>query len=472
MKLNKYTPDDFSIGFCADSTVDTMAKGATPNAYNVEMLRGSLKTMKGFSKHTSAPIIYNGEAYKPVKLMTYYSYLSTAYSNNDVMPIIASTGGVLGIFIYKNNEWVALQTNISVADMGYVNYYVKRNSLLLCNALDGMYKLEREKVTFIEDSLPISAMTLHFERVWGTGDTMYPNKVFYSAVNDPECWDADKGAGELSITTHDGDMFIGIATVFDDVVLYRQKSLFRISGSSPETYSLKQIPSESGACGPNAIANDGKNSFFVGVNGIYEYNGSSAQVILNDRLSLFFAERVNRSKLYNCSAVIHNGKLFVSLACDSSRSNNCIIEYDIQQKVINIRKNCNAHLLNVFNGELYFCDEDGNIFKFDGSDSYADESIDAHYETPYTDMGGKSRLKTLDNICFSARGNGNVIITAITENGASSSCVTLTDENEFHLYRIDMYNTGRRYKFCIDNSEGSIFEISDLEIYYEEEDED
>ena len=472
MKLNKYTPDDFLLGFCADSSADTMKGSATPNAYNVEASRGSLKTMKGFSKYTDKPIVYNGETYKPVKLLTYYSYLSTAYSNNDDMPIIASTGGVLGIFIYKNDEWVALQTNITVANMGYVNYYVKRNSLLLCNAVDGMYKLENGKVTFIEDSLPASTMTLHFERVWGTGDELYPNKVFYSAENDPECWDPNMGAGELSITTHDGDMFIGIATVFDDVILYRQKSLFRISGSSPETYSLKQIPSEKGACGPNAIANDGKNSFFVGVDGIYEYNGSSAKKILNDRLNMFFAEKVNKSKLYNCAAIIYNGKLIVSLACDSSVSNNCIIEYDIQQKIVNLRKNCNAHLLNVFNGALYFCDEDGNVFKFDDSKSYADIPIDAHYETPYTDMGGKSRLKTLDSIYFSARGNGNVIITAITENGASSKCVTLTDENEFHLYKIEMYNTGRRYKFCIDNSEGSTFEISDLEIYYEKEDED
>ena len=240
MKLNKYTPDDFSIGFSADTSVDAMSKGATPNAYNVEMLRGSLKTMRGFSEYANKPIIYNGEVYKPIKLMTYYSHLSTAYSNNDVMPIIASTGGVSGVFIYKNDEWVALKSNMSVANMGYVNYYVKKNSLLLCNAMDGMYKLENEKVTFIEDSLPISAMTLHFERVWGTGDELYPNKVFYSAENDPECWDTDKGAGELSITTHDGDMFIAIATVFDDVVLYRQKSLFRISSGS-ETHRIQYI---------------------------------------------------------------------------------------------------------------------------------------------------------------------------------------------------------------------------------------
>ena len=361
---------------------------------------------------------------------------------------------------------------MSVADMGYINYYVKKNSLLMCNAMDGMYKLENEKVTYIEDSLPISSMTLHFERVWGTGDSLYPNKVFYSAENDPECWDITSGAGELSITTHDGDMFIGIATVFDDVVLYRQKSIFRISGSSPETYSLKQIPSQSGACGPNAIANDGKNSFFVGVDGIYEYNGSSAQKILNDRLNIFFAQRVNKSRLYNCAAVIHNGKLIVSLACDSSNLNNCIIEYDIGQKVINLRKNCPAQILNVFNGELYFADSDGNIYKFDDTDSYAGNSFEAHYETPYTDMGGKNRLKTLDSIYFSAKGKGDVIITAMTENGASSSCVTLTDDNDFHLYKLEMYNTGRRYKFCIDNSEGSSFEICDLEIYYEKEDDD
>lgn len=475
MNLIKYTPDDFSKGFMADKTSDAMECGATPKSYNFEALRGMLKTMSGYSEHLTAQIDYNDETYKPELIMTYYSSSSTLLKNNDIMPVVATTDNINGIFVYKNSSWQLLQGNISVADMGYVNYYRNDNNyLLICNAIDGLYKLNKNTITYIGENTPVMcAMTLHYERVWGIGDPEKPNTVYYSALGNPELWDTETSdAGEISITTYDGDKFIAIDTVFDDIVLYRQKSIFRISGTSPENYRLTKIPSECGACGPNAVANDGKNSFFVGNDGIYEYNGTYATKILNDDLNLFFKDCVNSSAMWYCSAQIYGGKLFVSLPIDGATKNNCIIEYDISAKVVNIRKNINAKNLTVFADKLYFVDQNGNICVFDESTTYADDNINAYYETPYTDFDGKNTVKTLDSIYFTAKGSGKIAVSSVTECGIVKKTVELTDSDEYKLYKIDMYNEGRRYKFIFENVQGSAFSITDPEFILEVDEED
>lgn len=475
MNLVKYTLDDFSKGFMANTSPDAMKKGATPKSYNVEALRGSLKTVNGYSKAVTAQITYNGDTYIPELIMTYYSSSSTSLKNNDIMPIVADANGNKGIFVYKNNAWQLLKGNISDASMGYVNYYRNdENYLLISNAIDGLYKLSNNTITYLGVNTPVmSTMTLHYERVWGIGDPDKPNTVYYSASGNPELWDTDESdAGETSITTYDGDKFIAIDTVFDDVVLYRQKSLFRISGTSTENYRLTKIPSECGACGPNAVANDGKNSFFVGTDGIYEYNGASAKKILGDGLNLFFKEWVNTSAMWYCSAQIFAGKLLVALPIDESEKNNCIIEYDISAKIVNIRVDVNAKDLTVFADKLYFLDSNGNICVFDDSTKYATKNIEAYYETPYTDFDGKNTLKTLDSIYFTAKGDGKLAVSSVTEYGKVKKYVELTDSDEYNLYKIDMYNEGRRYKFLFENYEGSSFEITDPEFILEVDEED
>ena len=88
------------------------------------------------------------------------------------------------------------------------------------------------------------------------------------------------------------------------------------------------------------------------------------------------------------------------------------------------------------------------------------------------DFDNKNVTKTLDSIYFTAKGTGKIKITAETENGITTKTVTLKNADKFDLYKINMYNTGRRFKFCFDNVDGSTFEITRPEFFLEVDDED
>lgn len=476
MKLYKYTLDDFSGGFSAQTNSDSMESGYTPNSYNVEALGGSLKTVKGYSKYIADSIVSSGNTYYPMRFLVHYSQ-GMANSLNDKLIVVGSTGIKRGLFTYSSGAWTRLQGNIAEAEMDGINcIYNGKNKLFICNSLEGIYTYDPQNgLDMIDDAPGFAAMTLRYERIWGINSSNGSNTVYYSAESDYSDWDTtveNADAGKLEVTTFDGDSFIGVDNVFDDILLYRRKSLFRITGSSPANYQLKQIPASCGAVGTNAIANNGRYSFYIGDNGIYSYDGVKASLVENNRLRFLFENRINRAALYNASAVIFNNKLYAAVAADGSANNNLIIEYDITSGIFNIRSGIAAYNLTVFQNKLLFADKNGYICTFDDSSTYDNTSIIAHYETPYYDFENKNMLKTLDSVCFTAKGTGSIKISAETERGTVSKLVELKRANTFDIYKIALYNTGRRFKFCFDNVDGSNFEITRPEFIFEKDDED
>ncbi len=477
MKLYKYTLDDFSGGFSAQMNSDSMDNGYTPNSYNVEALGGTLKTMNGYSKYITTAIIDNETQYYPVRFPVYYAQASQGASQQDTLLVVASTGLKRGLFIYKSQSWQKLQGNITEADMDSINCVSKgKNQLFICNAAEGIYTYDTTSgLGMLEDAPGFAAMALHYERIWGINSANKLNTVYYSAESDYSNWKTtseNADAGKLEVTTFDGDGFVGIANVFDDILLYRRKTLFRITGTSPENYQMKQIPASCGAVGPDAIANNGRYSFYIGNDGIYSYDGIRASIIENNRLRFLFENRINRNKLAISCAVIFDNKLYAAVPADGSAHNNLIIEYDIDSRVFNIRSGMNVSKFVVFNNQLLFSGNDGFIYTFDNSIKYNGANITAHYETPYCDFQNKNMLKTLDSVCFTAKGTGSVKISAETERGTVSKTVTLKRSSDFDIYHIPLYNAGRRFKFCFDNVNGSQFEIIRPEFILEKDDED
>lgn len=476
MKKIKYKLDDFGGGFSASVREDAMHAGFTTDSYNVEALNGSLKTMHGCSLYIDGDLIYENRKYYPMQFMIKYAeYRTDRLSDEDKLMIIANNVGQMAIFIY-DDEGIKVGNNSIYGQLDYINYYFSSgNKMLMCNTVSGVYIYSEDENKFnrISGSPYIKSMALQGERIWGIGTDDKPNTVYYSAEGDPEKWNSETSdAGELVATTADGDHFVAIANVFGDILLYRYNSLFRITGTSPSTYRITEIPAASGAVNEFAIANNTMYSFYVGFDGIYRYDGAKAYMLENDRLSLFFKEKVNKNKLNIIGAVIHNNKLYVALPTGTSTYNDTIIEYDILTGVFNLRSGVDVLNMIVFNDKILFIDSNRHICELNSGETYKGSNILAHYETPFYDFDSKNAIKTLESVYFVARGTGSVKVSAKTENGIRTVIVPLSESNNFNLYEIPIYNVGRRFKFMFDNVDGSTFEIVSPEFNLEMDDED
>ncbi len=470
MKLKKYTLDDFSDGFIADRAEDTMELSQTPYLSNVDTVSGSMKTVNGSVRYIDDDIVYNEKKYYPLIPMVYYGE-NVEEIGTDMLVVPATDSASVRMFTHFGTEWKNLGINASYGKMDYINcVYNNMNKLIMCNEYDGLYKFDvaENKIEWIEDSPAMSAITLHYERVWGINK----NTVYYSAQGDPEEWNEENSdSGKIVITTADGDNFVAIENIFDDVVLFRKNSIFRINGSTTSAYQLKQILSPCGAAGSMCVANDGIHSFFIGKNGIYKFDGLRAELIEKNILRYFFEKRVNISALENACAKIYNNKLYAALPIDECDYNNCILEYDITTGKVHIREGISALSFTEYASKLLYTDNNGYICMLDMGKDYCGKKIKAVYETPYCDLDGKNIEKALESIYFVGKGNGSIRITSVSDQRAVSKEVVLSND-DMKIYTVEMYNSGRRFKFIFENVDGSSFEIMRPEILFEEYGED
>lgn len=473
MKLNVVTLNDFSVGFDASCVEDTMSMGSTPNSYNVLALDGSLKTMEGYFKYIDQPISYNGNIYVPRYIMPYYKE-----EGQQTLLVIASYGSSTSLFQYDSSggSWSNLGSNFADDDYGWINYrYGGQDVLLFCNPVNGLYQYTSNgSVSLVSWEAPGgSSLAVHYERLWIAGDAENPYAVFFSDENDPSIWsDEEEGnAGEISILTQDGEPITCICNIYDDVVVFKKSSIYRISGANPSQYQVRQVYAPNGAVSRKGIAVCGRNAYFVGVDGIYEYDGIKAQIVEDDKLRYFFENRVNRDALSACAAVSQNNRLYVALAIDGSTKNNAVLEYDITRGIFHLKKDICVLDFAVFENKIIFSDDSGYIYEYAGATDFNGLPIAAHYETPYSDLGNKLQWKGFDSICFTGRGQGTVKLTLETERGSRSKLIALKSSDVYNVYTVPLHLEGVRFKLHIDNENGSCFEIANVELHYEQDEE-
>ncbi len=465
MKLTTVRINDFAKGFDC---------GCEPKHCNVDLKNGSLRRARGYGRYYPKRIYYNDVQYQIRDIFICYSEAYSADETFARLMAVATNGTQTAIFHYANDDWQSIESGISPYAMSSVNcFFGGERKLLMFNAGDGLYTYDfnTSEVGYVDGAPAMGSAAMHFERLWGVGDINEPDAIYYSAEGSYTNWgsvadDPEASGGKITLTTTDGDMFTGIANVFDDVVIYRKGSIFRITGTGPSSYRLTRIPSASGAIGRYAIANNGRYSFFVGGDGIYSYDGTRADPIDNEAIKRFFEERVNKTYLKSAAAIIYDNVLYAAVPIDGATVNNCIVEYDILNRVATFKTSCDAVCFAEYDGELLFADSEGYINKLLTGDKYNTEDINAHYEA---ELCGEplNESRVLDSVYITARGDGRLKLKAVTKNGFAKKVIKLRSDACFDVYMIPIYTEGRTFKLVLENVEGSDFEVKTMKFVFE-----
>jgi hypothetical protein len=338
---------------------------------------------------------------------------------------------------------------------------------ILWSATDSDYK-----VSALGGSPPhASHICLHRDRIWMAGVDSAPNTVYYSNAYDPEDWSTAGETGEITIESFDGDVITGIANLLDDVVIFKNNSVWRITGDIPSEYAVEQIYAVEGTQAPDSICSDGNRCFYAGNDGIYQYNGVEASPIvtkqINDIWSSFLPVSGGYDNVLKC--YVMGDKLY----CFNVYSNICIV-YSIEEKTITYWTISATDFL-VRGNTLFFIDG-YFLYKYGIWIRDDNEYIDTYWITPESDMGYPNALKTLTDIYFTGWGTksdttagAQVKITVYYNKKGTvktkEKIVTLQTTRKLHNIR--MYVTGRIFKFKFENVDGSAINLSGIEFVFE-----
>ena len=343
-------------------------------------------------------------------------------------------------------------------DDGSVKGYVDANGEL--KNTEEEVKTYAPKGSFIE---------LHYDRLWIAGDKENPDRLYFSTASvngaDIEDWtspieeaEANQHGGFLDVRSYDGGKVIGLKVIFNAIVIFKNKTAYKVFGNSPDNYELVQLFSSNGAISDKSICVGNNGAYFLNDDGIYFYDGTNTNLVSQKIQGII--KRMNKNYVSNSVGYYYNNKYYLAIPIDNSETNNVLIEYNPSNSTYVVHEIGNINSIAEVNNELLMA-IGTEIKKLEGGTSY----LPLYWETSNYDYGAKNSRKNSSYIYFRGRGTGSVKFRVITEKKEKSLEIPLTSNET--LYRKKIKNKGRMFKIIIENVNGSNIEITNPQLLTE-----
>lgn len=414
-----------------------------------------------------------------------------AYYKNSQGKLLVGTNGEIKTL--SDNGFTSIKNSMGSNIYDYVNYNVDgEDVLIITNGVDipliydgttirfmknrrksyddegrlnGYYNANEEFKATIEEVETFAPkckyVELHYERIWLCGDSENPSKLYYSTADvngfDPEDFtspvteeEVNQHGGEIDIWTNDGGKIIGLKVIFDDIVIFKDKNIFKIFGNNPTNYTKIQIFSSNGAIADKSIVNTHTGAFFINKDSIYLYDGTNVRPI-SQKINKTF-KTLNRTYLNNAVAVFYNNKYILAVPEGASTVNNLIIEFDLDRKNFVFKRGIVVSSFCEFDNELYYSANDGYIHLYNGG-----PTGQAVYQTGMYDFGYVNARKDVERFYFIGSGTGDIKIKCISDKKTTEKIVTLTPDEK--MYKVKLKNKGRILGYRIENINNSSFTL-------------
>ena len=485
--------------------------GSSPDAVNFISRHGELRTVNGVSKYgVAAP----KSAYESADGRLFQGFFRNE-DGTDFSKIIMALHGRLYTSDINAQKWTPVAGNFNTNDWSAVNYRDETNEwVIFTNGVDqAQYwdgkssasfplKIIQGKVieTTTDESgneiteiispgeeLHFSEITLLHERLWGGVSSDYPDRVYWSNTFDPEDWELNfedseqEGGGFIDVATFDGSRIRAVMNAMDDVLIFKDKSLHRLSGTYPGEFAVTQVFGTDGTLAPRTIVSNGSSLYFLSSDGLVRYNGMEASALSasGDRKLKDIWDRINDSTIDTSCAVLRDNVIYLAVPLDGSIINTHVIEYHLLDGTYSIidlpgvddwlllREGQKETLLFLSGDQIYQYDK-GYVF-FDGT------PINAVWTSPSITCGSISSRKqtgriymTVSAISLDVDKDPQIKISLFSGEKVRTKIISLKPGINEIRKRVKI--RGRNFRFRIENVDGNPLTIhKGIEIHIEED---
>lgn len=490
LTIDEFTGIDQSRGSCSNDY------GSSPQVKNFICRDGRLYTCSGATQYgVAAP----ASAYESSNGRLFQAFFRDK-DGADFSKIILALHGRFYAADLDCGAWTPIAAGFVSNDWSAVNYRDEDHDwIIFANGVDkAQYWDGVQEASFpltpvqgaTEESggteLLFSKLTLLNERLWGGVASAYPDRIYWSNTFDAEDWEfnyvdsTNEGGGFIDVATFDGSRIRAIISAFDDVLIFKDKSVHRLSGTYPGEFSLSQVYGAEGTLAPRTVVYNGSRLYFLSSDGLCVYNGTSVASLAEagDRKLKDIWARINPSTVNQACAVMKDSVIYLAVPLDGSAINTHVIEYDVSTGVYSIIELPGVDdWLVLREGQketLLYLDAD-TVYRYGVGYTFHGDAIDASWMSPEITCGSLSSKKstgriymTVDAQSLDVSKTPEIRLTMYTDTKERAKLIPL--KNGINRLRKRVKIRGRAFRFKIENVNGNPLSINKgMEIRIEED---
>ncbi len=405
-------------------------------------------------------------------------------------PVLLAAGGGR-LYALKEGVWSMIGEGFQSDAWRAVSY---RNGaeeqILLVNGRDGMVNWDgasrQVSVTAISQGgqpIAFEQLTLLYERLWGAVHADAPDRIYWSESFEPDNWEMnydtpDAGGGFIDVATFDGSGIRAIEAAFDDILIFKDRSMHRLNGTYPGEFSLTQVYGSEGTLAARTIVHTADRLYFLGFDGLCMYNGMSVSTLSqagDNRLNGIW-KRLNREAMAGACAAISGDTMYLALPLDGETENSHVLEYRLGERscsLVELKGITDWLTVREATGERLVCLIGDTIYEYGTGGTLAGQPVEAHWLSPVMTMGTLMAKRTAGRLLLLAEahaaGGGNGIRLTLISGGRERTAEIPMKEG-LNLIRKRLRIRGRTLRFRIENMDGCALRLPDgMEMIWEED---
>ena len=253
------------------------------------------------------------------------------------------------------------------------------------------------------DAPNATVVAYHKNMAFAAGNVAAPSTLYFSDIGDISAWSTGL-AGNVSVETNDGSIIRALVPGFDALYIFKDYSIFRLTGSDKDSFQLQKMVQGIGVTSPQAVSLIG-NQFFLttGQGAVYLYDGAIGLKKISSKIAGTLKTDLSFSRYAYASSLTYDDDYYLSVSTFGSATNDLVLMFDTFTLSWTKFKGMNINAMTVADdgtgrNKIFFGDYNGTTLKYPQGNNDNTAAIDAYYTTKqfnYPELGPTKDWKLL-----------------------------------------------------------------------------
>jgi len=287
---------------------------------------GSIKTRDGFDNVNSSSVS-TASGLKFYKPTSGSKFIVGVFEDDTIKKMDYATGG--GPDGTYDDITGALSFSVDQDDLS--SFAIGEDTLIIEDGLGttAPYKWTGTGNAAALGGSPANATMVAYHKLhaFSAGDSANPSILYFSDQGDIENWTTGL-SGNVGVETNDGTQIRNIEPGFDSLYIWKDFSIWRLSGDDKDNFKLQRMVEGIGCKSVNCAALVGNDFIFFDSKGdIYIYDGGIKVRLISSRIE-GTTSQANFSRFDKVSSVEFQKDYYLSLSSVGSATNDIILVFD------------------------------------------------------------------------------------------------------------------------------------------------